>query len=430
MSRSLWAAAGVSVLTFALTPVAALAAGPGSSAARSAGAHARQNVDHRGLGPAIRRSRHLAARAVAQRPGAGFLAPGSGYQQAAGSGRVRVRVLQRRLAARGFAPGPIDGLYGPLTARAVIDFQAAHGLRIDGVAGPETLTRLHVTVPGSPPTARLTRYRRAHLRPTASAAARSPRPVHARASTPPPLPRQLQNPAVTNHPQGTSDGLMFWLMLAGLIAASVLLIGAALSRRFRGRPRRRHYIRPGKLTIARLAGFRYSPGRDAYVLRLVGNLVGPVLKFSESASTLTAGTRGSATARTTTTRLSLASPARSSYAANGATQHSRMGSSETSPRWRTAPNTSSPPHARRRPPEGFAVGDAVGLIRTASPPAAPEIPADFTPAVRSARRIASGSVPARPEHERSSAPPATAVLLAFAGLGLRWILRKNEEHWR
>jgi len=421
MSRSLWAAAGVSVLTFALTPVAALAADPGSSAARSTAAHARQYIDHHGLRPAIRRSRHLAARAVAQRPVAGFLAPGSGYQQAASSGQVRV--LQRRLAARGFAPGPIDGLYGPLTTRAVIGFQAAHGLRMDGVAGPETLTRLHVTGIGRPLTARVpTRYQRAHLRPTASVA-RSPRPVHAHASTPPALPRQLQNPAVTNHPQGTSDGLMFWLMLAGLIAASVLLIGAALSRRFRVRPRRRHYIKPGKLAIARHAGFRYCHERDAYVLSLVGNRFGPVLKISESASTLTAGTQGSATDRTTTTRLGAASPARSSYGANGATQHSRMRSSGTSPRWRTASDTSSPP-------EVSAAGDAGGLIRTVSPPAAPEIPADFTPAVRSARRIASGSVPARPEHERSSVPPATAVLLAFAGLGFRRILRKNEEHWR
>lgn len=429
MSRSLWAAAGVSVLTFALTPVAALAADPGSPAARSAGAHARQNIDHRGLRPAIRRSRHLAARAVAQRPVAGFLAPGNGYQQAAGSGRVRVRVrvLQRRLADRGFAPGPIDGLYGPLTTRAVIGFQAAHGLRMDGVAGPETLTRLHVTGIGRLLTARVpTRYQRAHLRPTASAAARSPRPVHARAGTPPALPRHLQIPAVTNHPQGTRPRPVFWLMLAGLILmlaglilASVLLTGAA--RRVRMRPRRRHYIRPDKLAIARHAGFRYSWDRDAYILRLVGNRFGPVLKISESASTLTAGTRGSATAKTT--KLSLASRTRSSYAANGATQHSRMRSSETSPRSRTAPDTSLPP-------EVFAVGAAVGLIRTASPSAAPEIRADFTPAVRSARRIASGSVPARREHARSSVPPATAVLLAFAGLGFRWILRKNEEHWR
>lgn len=425
MSRSLWAAAGVSVLTFALTPVAALAAGPGSSAARSAG-HARSDIHHRGRAPAIGRSRHLTARAVAQHRLAGFLAPGSGYQQAAGSGRVRV--LQQRLAARGFAPGPIDGLYGPLTTQAVIGFQTALGLHVDGVAGPETLTRLHVTVPGSPLTARLTRYRRAHSRPAALIAARSPRPVHARAGTPPALPRQLQNPAMTKHPRGAGPGPGPWLMLAGLIVASVLLTGAALSRRFRVRPRRRHSITPGKLTIARLAGFRYSHGRDAYVLRLVGNRFGPVLQTSGSALTLKAGTQGSAT--TTTTTLTTVSPAHPNHGANGPPYHSRMRSSGTSPRRRAASDTSSPPHARRRPPEGFAAGDTVGLIRTASPPAAIQTAVDLTPAVRSARRIASGSVPARPEHERSSVPPATAVLLAFAGLGLRWILRKNEERWR
>jgi peptidoglycan hydrolase-like protein with peptidoglycan-binding domain len=69
-----------------------------------------------------------------------LLALGSGYQQAAGLGRVRV--LQRRLAGLGFAPGPIDGRYGPLTERAVQRFQAAHGLRVDGIAGPSTLAAL------------------------------------------------------------------------------------------------------------------------------------------------------------------------------------------------------------------------------------------------------------------------------------------------
>jgi peptidoglycan hydrolase-like protein with peptidoglycan-binding domain len=68
------------------------------------------------------------------------LAPGSGYQQAAGSGRVRA--LQRRLAGMGFAPGPIDGRYGPLTTGAVERFQAALGLTVDGISGRQTLTAL------------------------------------------------------------------------------------------------------------------------------------------------------------------------------------------------------------------------------------------------------------------------------------------------
>jgi peptidoglycan hydrolase-like protein with peptidoglycan-binding domain len=137
MSRSIWAAAGASMFAFALTPGAALAAGGGSSAARPASAHAKQNTHPRRRAEAIRRLRHSAARADAPRRAAVLLAPGSGYQQAAGSGRVRV--LQRRLAGSGFAPGPIDGRYGPLTEQAVRRFQAAHGLQVDGIAGPRTL---------------------------------------------------------------------------------------------------------------------------------------------------------------------------------------------------------------------------------------------------------------------------------------------------
>jgi peptidoglycan hydrolase-like protein with peptidoglycan-binding domain len=67
------------------------------------------------------------------------LYPGAGY---AGHGSRRVRVLQRRLARAGSAPGPIDGRYGPLTEQAVSRFQAAHGLEADGIAGPQTLAHL------------------------------------------------------------------------------------------------------------------------------------------------------------------------------------------------------------------------------------------------------------------------------------------------
>ena len=68
-----------------------------------------------------------------------FHYPGAGY---AGRGSGAVRVLQRRLDAAGYAPGPIDGRYGPRTEQAVIRFQAAHGLRVDGIAGPQTFAGL------------------------------------------------------------------------------------------------------------------------------------------------------------------------------------------------------------------------------------------------------------------------------------------------
>ena len=68
------------------------------------------------------------------------LATGSGYGSPGGS--ELVRVLQRDLGAGGYPPGPIDGLYGPLTRHAVVGFQAAHGLPVDGVVGPRTWAAL------------------------------------------------------------------------------------------------------------------------------------------------------------------------------------------------------------------------------------------------------------------------------------------------
>ncbi len=65
---------------------------------------------------------------------------GSGY--AGGTDAVRVRALQRRLDGAGYSPGPIDGRYGPRTEQAVDLFQSAHGLRVDGIAGPLTLAAL------------------------------------------------------------------------------------------------------------------------------------------------------------------------------------------------------------------------------------------------------------------------------------------------
>ena len=67
---------------------------------------------------------------------AGLLERGSGYQSAGGSDAVRT--LQRRLRRLGNEPGPIDGLYGPLTQGAVKRFQQRHGLAADGVVGRQT----------------------------------------------------------------------------------------------------------------------------------------------------------------------------------------------------------------------------------------------------------------------------------------------------
>jgi peptidoglycan hydrolase-like protein with peptidoglycan-binding domain len=72
---------------------------------------------------------------------AGVLAPGAGYGTDGGS--QDVRALQRRLRALGTTPGPIDGLYGPLTRSAVERFQQRHGLAADGIVGRQTRRQLN-----------------------------------------------------------------------------------------------------------------------------------------------------------------------------------------------------------------------------------------------------------------------------------------------
>jgi len=49
-----------------------------------------------------------------------------------------VGALQAKLTALGYAPGPVDGQYGPATAGAVRAFQRDHELEVDGVVGPQT----------------------------------------------------------------------------------------------------------------------------------------------------------------------------------------------------------------------------------------------------------------------------------------------------
>ena len=80
------------------------------------------------------------ASAADQLAGAGILAPGAGY--ASHSGSQPVRELQRSLRRLGNNPGPVDGLFGPVTEAAVERFQQAHGLATDGVVGTQTKRRL------------------------------------------------------------------------------------------------------------------------------------------------------------------------------------------------------------------------------------------------------------------------------------------------
>ncbi len=137
------------------------------------------------------------------------LYPGSGHQDDS----EKVRVLQRRLARAGYAPGPIDGRYGSLTTRAVMRFQAANSLQVDGIAGPQTLE--HLTAGSSP-----RQHRQSH-------------PVRLRPSHP-----QRQSPARfpsnthrAGHP-GSSSSIAWLVLLAVLVLESVAIVAW---RRRRGR---------------------------------------------------------------------------------------------------------------------------------------------------------------------------------------------------
>jgi len=62
-----------------------------------------------------------------------------------------VLAVQQALASRGFSPGPLDGIYGPLTAAAVRAFQAANCLPVTGITCGQTYVLLGVTCLTVPP---------------------------------------------------------------------------------------------------------------------------------------------------------------------------------------------------------------------------------------------------------------------------------------
>ncbi len=73
------------------------------------------------------------------------LARGAGYGQP--QIKEQVQTLQRRLRALGQQPGPVDGLFGPLTESAVYGLQRDTGLAADGIVGPQTRRVLNAETP-------------------------------------------------------------------------------------------------------------------------------------------------------------------------------------------------------------------------------------------------------------------------------------------
>jgi Putative peptidoglycan binding domain len=58
----------------------------------------------------------------------------------------KVEALQRRLKALGFDPGQIDGVFGPRTVSALINFQERKGLRPNGIVFQPTALALGLNI--------------------------------------------------------------------------------------------------------------------------------------------------------------------------------------------------------------------------------------------------------------------------------------------
>jgi len=68
-----------------------------------------------------------------------------------GSSGKEVIEIQKRLKAWGYYRGPVDGKYGYQTYQAVRYFQSKNGLKVDGIAGKQTLYALGLPT-GTPAT--------------------------------------------------------------------------------------------------------------------------------------------------------------------------------------------------------------------------------------------------------------------------------------
>jgi hypothetical protein len=190
----------------------------------------------------------LAIAVILCAPSAGFaaadsptlLAPGAGYATPKGS--QPVRDVQRLLQRLGDAPGPVDGLYGPLTAGAVQRFQEAHALAVDGVVGPQTMGRL---------VAERSKLRKAKLERKSPARSNRTESVTEQPHTRPNAQPDRAKP-------DSSTGPSPWLALVvGLAAALLLAVVWRLASRRRDRPqgRRTPGLRLGLVCAALLAAY-------------------------------------------------------------------------------------------------------------------------------------------------------------------------------
>jgi peptidoglycan hydrolase-like protein with peptidoglycan-binding domain len=106
----------------------------------------RKRVGRGGMSVLLASMALIAGAAVAADGGGGAASAGSSSLKS-GSGGSTVAALQRALGLQA------DGVFGPLTKRAVRRFQRSHGLTVDGIAGPATLGALGIKA-GAPTSSR------------------------------------------------------------------------------------------------------------------------------------------------------------------------------------------------------------------------------------------------------------------------------------
>ncbi len=63
-----------------------------------------------------------------------------------GSSGQQVRQIQSKLSAWGYYSGEVDGIYGSKTTEAVKNFQRVNGLKVDGIVGEETATKIGIAL--------------------------------------------------------------------------------------------------------------------------------------------------------------------------------------------------------------------------------------------------------------------------------------------